>query len=74
MKLISGYMNDDFLRQKLNILTQKTFGFDFENWINGGYFEGDYISYSFIQDGKILANVSVNDTRIYTLSAGCRHV
>ncbi len=60
MKLISGYMNDDFLRQKLNILTQKTFGFDFENWINGGYFEGDYIPYSFIQDGKILANVSVN--------------
>lgn len=60
MELIYDYMKDDMLRRKLNVLTQKTFGFDFENWVTEGYFEGDYIPYSFIENGKILSNVSVN--------------
>ena len=60
MELISNYMRDDDLRHALNDLTQKTFCFNFEGWVTGGYFEGDYIPYSFIEDGKILANVSAN--------------
>lgn len=60
MELISGYMRDEQLRHALNELTAKTFGFDFEGWVTGGYFEGDYIPYSFIENGKILANVSAN--------------
>ncbi|MDC7288930.1 GNAT family N-acetyltransferase [Blautia schinkii] len=60
MELIFDYMGNDLLRYKLNDLTQKIYGFDFESWMTGGYFEGDYIPYSFMQDGKILANVSVN--------------
>ena len=32
MKLITNYMLDDNLRHKLNILTQETFSFDFENF------------------------------------------
>lgn len=63
MELIFDYMENDILRHKLNALTQKIFGFDFENWIAGGYFEGDYIPYSLMQDGKILANVSANKMR-----------
>lgn len=53
-------MRDDVLRHELNVLTLKTFCFDFENWVNSGYFGGDYIPYSFEEDGKILANVSAN--------------
>ena len=60
MELISNYMRDDDLRHALNDLTQKTFCFNFEGWVTGGYFEGDYIPYSFIENGKILANVSAN--------------
>ena len=60
MEFIFDYMENHTLRHKLNTLTQKIYGFDFENWMAGGYFEGDYIPYSFMQDGKILANVSVN--------------
>ena len=60
MEFIFDYMENHTLRYKLNTLTQKIYGFDFENWMAGGYFEGDYIPYSFMQDGKILANVSVN--------------
>lgn len=60
MELISNYMRDDTLRHALNDLTRKTFGFDFEGWVTGGYFEGDYIPYSLIEDGKIISNVSAN--------------
>ena len=60
MELISNYMTDDSSRKMLNELTQKTFGFDFEGWVQGGYFEGDYIPYSLTEDGRMLANVSAN--------------
>lgn len=60
MQLVSNYMRDDALRHALNDLTKKTFGFDFESWVTGGYFEGDYIPFSFIEDGKIISNVSAN--------------
>ena len=60
MELVSDYMSDNTLRHALNELTRKTFFFDFEDWVTGGYFEGDYIPYSFIEDGKIISNVSAN--------------
>lgn len=60
MELIKDYMLDDELRHKLNDLTNKTFGFSFESWVTNGYFEGDYIPYSFLEDGKIISNVSAN--------------
>lgn len=63
MELIYDYMRDDRLRHQLNALTQKTFGFHFEDWFAGGYFEGDYIPFSFYEDGKIISNVSVNRMR-----------
>lgn len=50
MKLVCNYMKDEELRHKLNSLTRQTFYFDFENWVTGGYFEGDYIPYSFLEE------------------------
>lgn len=60
MRLVKDYMNNDIMRHALNELTEKTFGFDFECWVTNGYFEGDYIPYSFEEDGKIICNVSAN--------------
>lgn len=60
MRLVSDYMRDDTLRHALNELTRATFCFDFESWVTNGYFEGDYIPYSFLENGKIISNVSVN--------------
>ncbi len=60
MEMISDYMRDDTYRHMLNELTQNTFGFDFENWVTQGYFEGDYIPYSFMHEGRIVSNVSAN--------------
>lgn len=60
MILVKDYMNDEALRHELNELTEKTFGFNFESWVTNGYFEGDYIPYSFEENGKIISNVSAN--------------
>lgn len=60
MELVSDYMRDDTLRHALSELAKKTFWIDFEDWVTGGYFEGDYIPYSFMEDGKIISNVSAN--------------
>lgn len=60
MELINNYMKNHEFRHKLNDLTKKTFGFDFESWVVNGYFEGDYIPYSFLENGEIICNVSAN--------------
>ncbi len=60
MQLIKDYMRDDTLRHALNELTRETFYFDFENWVTGGYYEGDYIPYSYEENGKLIANASAN--------------
>lgn len=60
MERIYNYMKNDEYRHKLNDLTEKTFGFSFEDWVKNGYFEGDYIPYSYLEEGKIICNVSAN--------------
>lgn len=60
MELIYDYMENDEYRHKLNDLTRKIFGFSFESWVTDGYFEGDYIPYSYLEDGNIICNVSAN--------------
>lgn len=63
MELVFDYIRNDALRHQLNALTRKTFGFDFEKWVANGYYEGDYIPYSFVENGKMLSNVSANRMR-----------
>ena len=70
MRLVKDYMNDEALRHELNGLTEKTFGFNFESWVTNGYFEGDYIPYSFEENGKIISNVSAN--RMHFIQNGVR--
>ena len=63
MQLIKDYMRQDALRHALNDLTRATYNFDFERWYQDGYWEGDYIPYSFLEDDKVISNVSVNRMR-----------
>lgn len=61
MRLICDFMQDAAARAALGVLTQATFGFDFEAWVaRGFYVPGAYVPYSFEEDGRILSNVSVN--------------
>ncbi|MDO5155299.1 MAG: GNAT family N-acetyltransferase [Eubacteriales bacterium] len=60
MRFVKDYMRDETLRHELNTLTRNTFGFDFEDWVLNGYFQGDYIPYSYEENGEMLSNVSAN--------------
>ncbi|NOG26355.1 GNAT family N-acetyltransferase [Lysinibacillus fusiformis] len=58
-KLVSDYRHDDRLKESFNDLAIKTFGLDFRDWYNKGYWNDQYIPYSFVQEGKVIANASV---------------
>ena len=61
-QFVIGYGKSNELRKSLNDLTQKIFGFNFEQWYQDGYWKNQYIPYSLIdRDGdKLISNVSVN--------------
>ena len=60
MKMLRKYMHNTVFRYELNAMTRRTFGFDFENWMQNGFRAEEYIPYSFEEKGRIVANVSVN--------------
>lgn len=74
MELVFDYIRNDALRHQLNALTRKTFGFDFEKWVATGYYEGDYIPYSFVENGKMLSNVSANRMRFLQNGVECNYI
>ncbi len=59
-ELIKHYHNDNQLRKSFNELAKRTFSLDFEDWYQNGYWREDYIPYSIMHNGIIVANVSVN--------------
>ena len=62
MEIISYYHQQDILRSSFNALAEETFGLNFENWYRMGYWGENYTPYSILEDGQIVANVSVNRT------------
>ena len=60
MDFIKGYMDNSHYRHLLNDMTSLVFGFSFENWYTAGYYEGEYIPYSYIENNQIIANASAN--------------
>ncbi len=55
-----NYRNNDVLRASFNRLAEKTFGLNFENWYQNGFWQDNYIPYSVVIDGEVVSNVSVN--------------
>jgi len=62
MELVRNYRNNKALRDSFNELAEKTFGLNFENWYQNGFWGDNYEPFSVIEDGKIVANVSLNRT------------
>ena len=60
MEIRSGYRNDEKLRASLSGLARETFGIDLAGWYDNGFWGDDYIPYSVVEDGEVVANVSVN--------------
>lgn len=59
-KLVKNYKENDALRISFNKLAEKTFGINFENWYQNGFWREKYIPYSIIKNEEVIANVSVN--------------
>ena len=51
---IKGYRDNENLRDSLNKLTEKTYGFNFRNWYEEGYWGKEYIPYSLLDDDTSL--------------------
>lgn len=60
MEFIKNYRTNDVLRRSFNKLAESTFGINFENWYQNGFWNDLYIPYSIAENNEIIANVSVN--------------
>jgi GNAT superfamily N-acetyltransferase len=57
---VANYRNDVWLRENLNNLTRKVYGFDFDAWYLNGYWGDRYIPYSLLSGDTIVTNISVS--------------
>jgi predicted N-acetyltransferase YhbS len=55
-----NYKDDKELRKSFNELATLVFGINFEDWYQKGYWKNRYIPFSYVEGGKVIANVSVN--------------
>jgi len=63
-ELVNDYRNNESLKESFNALAMKTFELDFRGWYNRGYWNDKYIPYSFVDEGKVISNASVNKMSI----------
>ena len=61
-KIVKDYRDNIILRHSFNELAKKTFGLDFEDWYQNGFWSDHYNPYSIVEDHKVIATVSVNKT------------
>jgi GNAT superfamily N-acetyltransferase len=59
-ELVSDYKHIEKLRISFNQLASQCFGIDFERWYQAGFWNENYICYSFKHDNRIVSNVSVS--------------
>lgn len=59
-ELVTNYKENEKLRNSFNKLTRNTFGFDFQQWYEAGYWGDGYRPYSLLDGDTIVANVSAS--------------
>lgn len=60
LRLLYDYKNNEILRLSFNELAQQTFGISFEEWYQAGFWNDRYICYSYVDEHKVVANLSVS--------------
>jgi GNAT superfamily N-acetyltransferase len=58
--IIKNYKDNNKYRLGLNKLTQATYGFDFEEWYQQGYWSDKYCPYSLVHEEQVVANISAS--------------
>ncbi|MBQ0001487.1 MAG: GNAT family N-acetyltransferase, partial [Clostridiales bacterium] len=64
MEIVNNYRDDQALRDSFNALAEKVFCLNFENWYQNGFWKDNYNPFSVVIDGKVAANVSVNQCNV----------
>lgn len=61
-KFVKDYRDNEILRASFNRLAEETFGLNFEDWYQAGFWGDDYNPHSIVDcdTGHVVANVSVN--------------
>lgn len=59
-QLIFDYKDNPKYRKSFNSLSRKTFGIDFENWYKEGFWNENYVCYSYLDKDKVISNISIN--------------
>ena len=71
---IKDFKDNSSLRKSYNELTNRTYGFDFEQWYEGGYWGNSYIPYSLMDGDNIVANVSASIIDFFVLEEDKRYM
>ncbi|MBC2256538.1 GNAT family N-acetyltransferase [Listeria ivanovii] len=59
-QLISDYKDNAKYRESFNSLAESTFEINLEEWYQQGFWNDKYVCYSYVDKGKVIANVSIN--------------
>lgn len=54
------YKNNSKYRKSFNNLAKETFGIDFEEWYQKGFWDENYVCYSYVDGDKVISNISIN--------------
>ena len=49
-RMVKGYRDNDLLRGSFNELAKETFGLNFEDWYQNGFWSDSYEPYSVVED------------------------
>lgn len=60
LSIEKNYRDNEAQRASFNKLAENTFGLNFENWYQNGFWKDNYIPYSVVIGGEVVSNVSVN--------------
>lgn len=71
---IKDFKDNTLFRKSYNVLTQKTYGFDFEQWYQSGYWGSGYMPYSLLDGENIVANVSTSIVDCLVLGETKRYI
>lgn len=64
MELLTDYKHNTELRQSLGALAKETFSLGLEEWYQAGFWDDNYVPYSLVENGRVVANVSANTVNL----------
>jgi len=59
-QLVKQIRDNDELRRSFDDLAKSVFEMSFEDWYKAGFWTNKYIPYCLVDDGKVVANASIN--------------